>query len=380
MLLVRVFTAAVKPALLGGALCAAGAGAYFVFHNNSAQTPFEAVHQEGHRVLISEFGDRSDTIVAVDPDNPDDRRDIATIDHAPGYGVFPVLSPDGDAIAYTALPANAREPSPDTPALSAIVDTGGNIQTLADDVDLLVPPVWDPDGSAIVIRKSTPEENSAGSFELLLLGRDGSRSTITTWATAAIFPIAFSPDGSMLYFAALNNTGSDLYAVAPDGRDERKIAHLTDEVARDWRLSPDGSLMAYSVAESGPTPAIVTRTLDLATGVASDAIRDEGDDRAELNPTWRADGELTIALVQSNGGGSAVSIDPSGVAHNVATSSTSIDLPLEWSPDGAKLAVRAMQGANMNSAGASHLEVVDEAGRRQRLSDQADVLIVGWLP
>ena len=72
-------------------------------------------------------------------------------------------------------------------------------------------------------------------------------------------PIAFAPDGSAFYFATLNATGTDLYRVAPDGSAESLIAHLSDEVARDWKLSPDGTRIAYSAAESGPSQAIVAK-------------------------------------------------------------------------------------------------------------------------
>lgn len=381
MLLVRVLTAAAKPALVAGALSAVAVGGFFAIDrfNSGHTTPFEAVQQRGHRLLISEFGDRSDHIVAVNPDNTGDRTTIATIDHATGYGVFPVLSPDGKAIAYTALPANVANPAPDTPAQAAVVDAKGHVQTLATDIDLLVPPVWMPNSRAIVVRKNTPERNAAGTFQLLLLGRDGSRTTITTWSTAALFPIAFSPDSSKLYFATLNSAGSDLYSVAPDGSGETKLAHLSDDVSRDWKLSPDGTTLAYSVAQSGPKPAIITRTLDLASGAVADAVAASGP-REEFNPAWRRDGELTIASVNPQGGGDAVAVGGGGQTQSITSHASSIDLPLAWSPDGSKLAVRAVQGASPTDAGASHVELVDGKGGRERVSSRADVLIVGWLP
>ncbi|HYM15761.1 MAG TPA: hypothetical protein VEZ14_09385 [Dehalococcoidia bacterium] len=380
MLLVRVLTAAAKPALVAGALSAVAVGGFFAIDrfNSSPATPFAAVQQGGHRLLISEFGNTSDHIVAVNPDHTQQRTTIATIDHATGYGVFPVLAPDGKAIAYTALPANVANPAPDTPALVAVVDTQGHAQTLATDVDLLVPPVWAPDSRAVVVRKNTPEPNAAGTFQLLLLGRDGSRTTITTWSTAALFPIAFSPDGSKLYFATLNSAGSDLYSVAPDGSAETKLAHLSDDVSRDWKLSPDGTTLAYSVAQGGPKPAIVTRTLNLASGAVADAVAASGP-REELNPVWRG-GELTIASVNPHGGGDAVAVGGAGQTQSITSHAASIDLPLAWSPDGSKLAVRSVQGASPADAGASHIELVDRTGGRERVSSQADVLIVGWLP
>lgn len=381
MLLVRVFTAAAKPMLVGGALSAAAVGGFFAVDRFHHDTPsaFQQLQGHGQKLLISEFGDRADTIVAVDPADVSQRTTIATIDHAEGFGVFPVLSPDGKAIAYTALPADAPKPSPDTPAIAAVVDTASKSTVLASDIDLLVPPVWSPDSASFVVRRNTPAENSAGSFELILLSRDGSQSTITAWATAAVFPVAFAPDGATLYFVTLNNDGTDLYSVAPDGSAETKIAHLSDQIARDWKLSPDGAKLAYSAAESGATPSVVTRTLDLASGAATDAVTASSPSRTEFNPAWNSDGRLTIASVRPQGGSDAVSVDAAGAAQTLTATDATIDLPLAWSPQGDQLAVRSVNGKSPTVAGEGHIELVDAAGHRDRVSDAVDVLIVGWI-
>ncbi len=383
MLIVRVLSAVAKPALAGGALTAAAAGGFFAvdkFHGQQPPSAFQQVQGHGQKLLISEFGERSDAIVAIDPADVSQRKTIAQIDHAQGFGVFPVLSPDGQAIAYTALPANAAKPAPDAPALAAVVDVKGKATILADDIDLLVPPIWSPDSTSFVARKNTAQAEGAGSFELLLLHRDGARSSITTWNTAAVFPIAFAPDGSALYFATLNAKGTDLYRVAPDGSGETMVAHLSDQIARNWKLSPDGAKLAYSVTESGAAPAVVTKTLELKSGVAAEAVVAAAGDRSEFNPAWNSDGRLTVASVKAAGGGDAVSVGVSGGdAQRLTTNDAGIDLPLGWSPDGGTLAVRAVDGKTPLDAGEGHVELVDGDGRRDRVSDGVDVLIVGWL-
>ncbi len=389
MLIVRVFSALAKPALLSGAITASAAGGWFAYDRFSPHNPpsaFQQLQTQGQRLLISEFGDKTDVITAIDPaDTTNGRAQIATIDHAAGWGVFPVLAPDARAIAYTALPADTLKPSAAAPAQAAIVGVGGDVAQLADDADLLVAPIWSPDSASIVVRKNTPSDDGAGTFELLLLGRDGSRATMTTWRSAAVFPIAFAPDGAKLYFAALSAAGTDLYSVAPDGSGETKIARLSDQVARDWKLSPDGATLAYSVAESGETPQVIARTLDIASGVVSDALVTSIESgpptvagaRGELNPAWKTGGGLTVASVGIDGGGAAVDIDPSGNESALTSNGDSIDLPLAWSPDGTSLAVRAVDGKTPFDARASHIDLLRD-GARQRVSDSADVLIVGW--
>lgn len=379
MLIARLIVALAKPALAGGVVAATAGGGWLAVDQLRGDdvTAFRAATSQGQRLLINEFGEDTDTIYSVDPAAPDARAEIATIDHAPGWGAFATLSPDGEAIAYTALPPDAEQPSPDSPARAAIIGADGDVSLLADDIDLLVPPVWSPDSASIVVRKNSPAADSAGRFELILLDRDGGRGTITSWSSAAVFPIAFSPDGSLLYFATLSASGTDVYSVAPDGADETLIAHLSDEIARDWKLSPDGSTLAYSVAESGPTPGIVTMTLALASGEASPALAaaSAGD---EYNPAWSPDGALTIATLDAEGG-DAVTIDGDGFVARISKSAGGIDLPVSWSPDGDTLAVRAVEGDGESGAGESRLELIDGDGGRRRISDKADVLIVGWL-
>ncbi|HEY8173257.1 MAG TPA: hypothetical protein VIH21_09210 [Dehalococcoidia bacterium] len=380
MLIVRVLAIVAKPALAGGiVLAAAGGGAYAIDRaRNDDPTPFETAQSRGQQLVVSEFGQHTDTIAAIDPEDPGARIEIATIDHADSYGIFATLAPDSDAVAYTALPPDTAHPSPDAPAHAAIVDASGDVKLLADDVDLLVPPLWAPDGSAIVVRKSVFRDDGTASYELLFLGRDGSRSTITQWSSAAVFPIAFAPDGSRLYFATLNAGGSDIYSVATDGADETRIAHLTDGIARDWRLSPDGTAIAYSVAD--PTAeGVRTMLLDVAAGAVTDASASPDADRVEFNPAWRADGRLTVASIKPDGGGDAVALDASGDAETLTHNASTIDLPLGWSPDGATLAVRSVDGARPHDAGESHLEIVRDDGSRERVSDNPDVLVVGWM-
>ena len=224
------------------------------------------------------------------------------------------------------------------------------------------------------------EEDTAGAFDLILLGRDGSRSTLTTWHSASTFPIAFSPDGSLIYFATLNGDGTDLYSIAPDATGETKIAHLSDEIARDWKLSPDGAKLAYDVATDSGAP--TTETLDIASGTIIDAVPPDpsldGALHGEFSPAWNGS-ELSVSSLKPSGGGDALQLHAAGDASRLSQNDASIDLPLSWSPDGTSLAVRAVVGATPGQAQESHVELIDATGNRARVSDSADVLIVGWI-
>lgn len=377
MPLVRVLSVVAKPALLGSIAVATAAGAYLAWDTTRPDglTPFEAIQRADARLIVSEFGENEDTIVAIDPDDTSDRTTLATIDHAPGWGIFATLSPEGDAIAYTALPPDTPDPSPDTPAIAGVVEADGDVIALAANVDLVIPPVWAPDGASVIARRSTLADEGTGTQELIALGLDGSEASLTSWSSAAVFPVGFTPDGATFYFATLNASGSDLYRIGADGSGETLVAHLSDDISREWTLSPDGASLAYSVAESGTQPRVVAMRLDLATGVATQALDAAG---SQINPAWSRDGELTVASVKPEGGGNAVIASSDGVGDALVDNDDTIDLPLAWSPDGATLAVRAVDGATPYEARGSRIELLRRDGTREAVSEGPDVLIVGW--
>lgn len=377
MLFVRVLSALAKPALVGTAAVATAAGAYFAWDTTRPDglTPFQAIQQADARLIVSEFGENEDTIVAIDPADTSGRTVLATIDHAPGWGVFATLSPAGDAIAYTALPPGTPDPSPDTPAIIGVIEANGNVIPLAANVDLVIPPVWSPDGASVVARRSTLADESSGTQELIVLGLDGSEAALTSWSSAAVFPVGFTPDGATFYFTTLSATGSDLYRIGADGAGETLVAHLSDDISREWTLSPDGAALAYSVAETGAQPRVIAMRLDLATGAATPALDAAG---SQINPAWSRDGELTVAAVKPEGGGDAVIAASSGAGETLDDNDDSIDLPLAWSPDGESLAVRAVDGATPFEARGSRIELLRRDGTREAVSEGPDVLIVGW--
>ena len=145
-----------------------------------------------------------------------------------------------------------------------------------------------------------------------------------------------------------------------DGNGEAKIAHLSDQIARDWKLSPDGATLAYSVGGERRHAAVITKTLDLTTGVASERRRGDRPTRrrAEFNPAWNGNGELTIASLKLDGGGDALAVTRRATPQPLTTNDDSIDLPLEWSPDGATLAVRSVEGKTPLDAATSHVDLV----------------------
>jgi Tol biopolymer transport system component len=329
-------------------------------------------------LVYSEFGERADTLWAAAPDDPRLRAPLDVIEHAPGFGIYPSLSPDGTAVAYTVAP---RTSAGDTGELRVFSLDTGSTALLASGVDVRIAPVWSPEGDAVAVRRSAWGD-AGGSFAIVRAGLDGSETPLVT-SDAGLFPIDFSPDGAWLYFAALSPEGTDLARVPAAGGAGEQLAHLSDGVARDWHLSPDGRRLAYLAQPSPDAGATLeARVLNLATGEAVSAGSAAGDS-AQFNPVWEASGALTIGTLERGEGGGAQRLDSGGAASSatqLAAPQDGFDVPLSWSPDGQHLAVRSFAGTSVADPGPSRVTVIDTGGARYELPPGGDVAIAGWLP
>jgi hypothetical protein len=335
-------------------------------------------------LIYSEFGRNSDTIWAAQADDPSHRSRLTTIDHAPEYGVVASLSPDAEHIAYTVLPAGGSA-AIDAPAEVWLMDRDGrNRKRLAADADLPVPPVWLPDGSAVVFRRSDNNE-SGGHFQLVQVTTLGVRRTLVD-ATAGVMPVGFTPDRS-LYFVSLSTSGTDLGVVYPSGGVMSNVAHLSDDFARDWHLSPDGARLAYLAPRqttSGVSYGAVV--LDLGDGATNQlrAAAAPSSQADEFNPIWRPDGTgVTIGRLASNlaGGAPVLQMAAAGgpVVSALAAPPQGFDVPLVWSSDAGYLAVRFFEGDSVTNPGRSWVTVVGADGKRQTVSPNSDVEVMGWV-
>ena len=381
---VRVLRRAGKAA---GAVIVVGALAAGLWFGVSALRGDEngAAKAGGAPLLIySEFGRNTDTIWAAQADDPSRRSRLAAIDHAPEYGVVASLSPDGDHIAYTVLPANGAS-AIDAPAEVWLMDRDGrNRKRLAADADLPVAPVWSPDASAVVFRRSDNNE-SAGHFQLVQVTTLGVRRTLVD-TMAGVMPVGFAPNGS-LYFVSLSTSGTDLGVVYPSGGVMSNVAHLSDDFARDWHLSPDGTRLAYlAPRQNGSGVSYGAVVLDIGTGGANQLRASAAPNRGadEFNPIWRPDGAgITIGRLTLNAtaGAPVLALAATGgpTVNSMAAPPRGFDVPLAWSGDAGYLAVRFFEGSSVTNPGRSWVTVVGADGQRQTVSPNSDVEVMGWV-
>ncbi|HEY0864394.1 MAG TPA: S41 family peptidase [Lacunisphaera sp.] len=212
----------------------------------------------------------------------------------------PAVSPDGTAIAFTAGGRIWRVPV-----------AGGVAVPLTDADQYSTRPVWSPDGSMLAFA-AKPH----GNFDLFIMPAGGGKITRLTYHSADDQPCAFSPDGSVVYFAS-SRLGSpetilaggyansdQLYAVpALGGRSRLVIPTPALAVSAD----PRGGQLLYEdrpVYENEWRKGAVSDgahdiwLYDLAKKTHRKLTDFRGEDR---NPVWAPDGSGYYYLSERSG-------------------------------------------------------------------------------
>ena len=339
-------------------------------------------------VLVSEFGIEADTLWTAPADKPSQRQVVAVVPHAAHYGIYASLSPDGRFVAYTALSTGLKDASSDSPAEVWVMGADGSYpRLLAGDADLLIAPVWAPDSTSLVFRRSSSTENAAGTFELVRVSlaggvetAQGAGESVLVSAEAALFPVGFSPDGKGLYYTQLSAGGTDLGQVAAGGSPSL-VAHLGDDFTRDWHLSPDGGRLAFLAPQQSQAGTVLrAMVMEFGGDVQLRPVLPAADGPTqEFNPIWHpADGDLTLGrLTLGERSAPAMRVSASG-SRRLDGPSQGFDVPLAWSPDGETLALRSFEGDQESSLGPWRLVLLDSAGQRREVNGESEISFVGW--
>lgn len=320
-------------------------------------------------IVFAQFGSLTDTIYEAPADKPSGRKKLLEIAHAPEFGIVPSLAPDGRRFAYVALPTGTRAPSPDTPAelWLASLDVKVPPERLGRDFDLLVRPLWTPDGAALVLRRSS---GSAGPYTLSLFDLSMRANSTLVDSEAALFPVGFASAGGPLYYVAIHSGGSDLHRIDLDSGVTALVSHLSDDLTRDWALSPSGSRLAFlTLAQSGGRVSSRVQVLDLDSGEFSSS----GGDADEFGPTWSLSGELAFGRLSPSRSNTGIVLEGGFIAGG----SRGFDVPLAWSPSGGSIAARTFDNPSVTNPGRTMLSLLTASGDRKTIA-HGEVTFLGW--
>ncbi|MEZ4553083.1 MAG: hypothetical protein R3B59_04175 [Dehalococcoidia bacterium] len=331
-------------------------------------------------LLVAEFGTDADRVFLARADDPSERTLLATISHAPDWGINPGAPATTDLVAYTVLPPGAS-PDRTSPAELYVLDTStGETRLLAGDADLLTPPVMDRAGTAVAYRSN----GDVGLQSLVSVDLDtGARRTLyQVETTFGVFPVGFEADGRLL-FAALSRAGTELYRATSADQPPELVVHASDEVARDWQLSPDGGSVSF-LAPAIENERVVHRlqVVDLTDGTpVSVATARPPSAVEEFTPVWRPDGSgITVGReAYPDTSASAVTYPlGTGTPASLPAPARGYDVPAGWSADGDYLAVRSFDGVSAQDPGTETLVVVTLDGKRVTVTASSELLFLGW--
>lgn len=405
-------------------------------------TPTPPVPASAYYFLFAQTGETQDIIWQVDPADPSQREQLATIEHQAGWSILPSLSPDGEAIAYTVLPSYALDRF--TQAEAYVLDlASGETHLVAENVDLTFRPLWSPDGKLLYLRRiqrfdvmilqadisaldeptPTPEPGSPPPERVRAVLRDSVHRILT------FIPVGFAPDGESLYFAQVRGgtqEGTDLGSYSPatfqavatatavaQARAQATatalaritprptptptpgptptptplppatfVLRLSDQTARDFQLSPDGKALLFT-AQSLQDGQFVSKAFiaDLTRKKVTPLPFQELLPGDHLRPLWYPDGSMiSVGGLPSEGHPGTITLVPLGEGKPfiLTPPEQGFDLPLSWEPDGNYLAAISSEGSSLANPGSSRLVMLAITGQRLTVLEGGNVETVGW--
>jgi Tol biopolymer transport system component len=338
----------------------------------------------GPTLLYREFGSGADTLWVAPAASPTDRKSVAQIEHASNWGIMASLSPDGKLVAYLVLTAGSQDPGREAQAWVLDVRSGEK-RHLADGFDLRTRPVWSPGSDAIVLGRNGPQADTGGEISLVGVDvTDGGEDVLRTEPNVlGLFPIGYSfapAVGGALVYARITFTGTDFGWLDA----ETPPAHATNESARDYHLSPDGTKVTF-LARQRTDGRIAARAFVTELSAESQpvlvlaAVPDAVD---HFNPVWRSD-VVTVGRTPAEGESTAaavlVSLEEGTVEEVKPGPDQGFDVPVAWSPDGRYLVVRSFEGTSATEPGREQLTIIEEGSERKAVGAQGSLEFIGWL-
>lgn len=324
-------------------------------------------------LLISEFSETSSTIWRVPAVNPANRTRLTQVQHAAGWALAGAVAPDGRRLAYLVLPPTADDPRTEA---QLVVTDGSQSAMRATGLDLTAGVIWSEDSTAIFARRVSLPVNGRTVFTLVEVpaGDGAALDLLIRDDVFSLLPVGRTPGGPT-YAVALTAQGSVLLAL--DGSSQARSTQLAAGVTRDWRLSPDGTTLAFT-QQDGLSLHVRVQAL---TGTSPGASRPATLGTAQTTggsaaPAWHPDGSLSVGRFGA-GEAAALRVRANGDTSVDATPATGFLLPVAWAPAGDYLAVRAFTGSGPGDVGTEQT-LVQAAGGERLPVPGTYVRLLGW--
>jgi dipeptidyl aminopeptidase/acylaminoacyl peptidase len=317
-------------------------------------------------VLIEEHGD-SAIVLLEQPDNPAQRRRVASIEHRAGYGISATVSPDGRSVAYAVLPRDGVDPDSDGQLWLLPLD-GRTTRRLAVNIDLRSDLLWSPD-SAWVTYERVPAGPAVLELRRVNVQGAGDQLLASDTDSARWYIAGYAPDGGSLSFVRIDGSGT-AFASARPGVAPRASADALPGSSRGFILSSKGCAALLALTQEGD------RSVYRAYGCAgSDYVRLTSGGVEDVGIAWNPHTDTpTVGVVP----GTAAAPPRGQNGASVIVPASGFDVPLAWSRDGRWLALEHYSGATSDDPGSATIQTRSETGARRNAAGDGPLQFAGW--
>jgi Tol biopolymer transport system component len=235
-----------------------------------------------------------------------------TDERAMNTGASGALSPDGRTVIYSSKPAGRPAPGqmPQFQLLSARADGSGGARVFSD-LPMSQTPEWSPDGHAVAFTALAGPPPQRGRPDLAIYVVDADGANRHRLRPDELHPYEihpdWSPDGTRLAFVTISGDTADqpaLAVAAPAG----SMFHLLGVRGESPRWSPDGRSILYW-SERGKNSAIYVvgadgaRERQLTSPVGHDEVPRWSPDGRAITFQSDREGSMTIFVMNADGTG-----------------------------------------------------------------------------
>jgi dipeptidyl aminopeptidase/acylaminoacyl peptidase len=219
-------------------------------------------------------------------------------------------------------------------------------------------PQISPDGTKIVyVRGKQDFAKDRSDRQLVLIDVRTHASRQLTWDRKGVFGPSWSPDGSAIAFAAVDNDEKNpeeqIFILPMNGGEARRVTTASNGV-NGWSWSPDGKRFAYTVQEDDPDQKAIDKHLDAFQVHDNDYLHKAATPPVHL---WVIDADGTHNKRLTHGDWSVANVDPDGGGD------------LSWSADGKTIAFEHFDSPFVGNSLSTYIELVNpDTGKIARLT------------